>query len=63
MTVAASVGVALPPLLLLAAPSERTTIALARIRQSGERNATTLAIVLLAIVGVVYIGFGLAGLR
>ena len=47
LTAVASVGVAMPPLLLMVAPGERTGRALARVRQAGERHATAVALVLL----------------
>lgn len=63
LTAVASVGVAIPPLLLMAAPGERTGRALARVRQAGERHATVVALVLLVLVGLAYVAFGVAGLR
>jgi threonine/homoserine/homoserine lactone efflux protein len=62
LTGTASVGVAIPPL-LLTAPGQRTAGALERVRRAAEPYAATVAIALLALVGLAYVVFGLAGLR
>lgn len=59
----ASVGVALPPLLLAALPGEQTRQVLDRVRRTLEPHARRLVILLLAIVGGVYLVVGLVSLR
>jgi threonine/homoserine/homoserine lactone efflux protein len=63
LTGTASVGVALPPLLLTVAPGTRTTRALERVRRIVEPHATVVAILLLVLIGLAYLAFGVAGLR
>jgi hypothetical protein len=59
----ASVGVAIPPLILTAAPGHQTATALERVRRLAEPHAAIVAIALLALVGLAYLIVGLAGLR
>jgi len=63
LTGTASVGVALPPMLLTVAPGTHTTRALERVRRRVEPHATVVAILLLALIGLAYLAFGVAGLR
>lgn len=59
----ASLGVALPPVLLTLAPGTRTTLALERMRRAVEPHAAAMATFLLALVGVAYLVVAVAGLR
>lgn len=63
LTGIASMGVLLPPLVLVTAPGERTSQTLARVRESAERHAAVVAIALLAVTGVAYLVIGVTGLR
>lgn len=63
LTAVASVGVALPPLLLMLAPGEGTARALSRVRGAGERHAPVIATALLMLAGLAYAIVGVAGLR
>lgn len=63
LTGVASAGVVLPPLLLTAAPGPRTARFMERVRRASEPHAESVAILLLALVGLAYVLFGAVAVR
>lgn len=59
----ASLGVALPPLVLTLAPGPRATQATDRVRRAVEPHAVAMAVTLLALVGLTYLVVAVATLR
>jgi hypothetical protein len=59
----ASLEVALPPVSLTLAPGMRTTLALERVRLAVEPHIATMATLILALVGLVYLVAAVSGLR